>query len=81
MEMLLRCGIGIMLWWQPVDLDCRYYLKVLVHRKISDNVKELMLWCPADEDVEAEILEETPIDLEVGLEEFLHLKLSIDRST
>lgn len=52
-----------------------------MHRKISDNAKELMLWCPADDALEAEILEETPIDLEVGLEEFLHLKLSIDRST
>lgn len=93
-----------------------------MHRKLSDNIRELTLWSPVeaygvedvttaeaaaeamemglgvgvgarmDVEVEAKVeaegegegevgeKEPKPIDLEVGLEEFLHIKLALDRS-
>ena len=64
----------------------RYFVRAMVHRKMGGQYcKELALWRP--EDIPEmlchpypPVQEPPPIELEVGLPEFLHIQLKIDRS-
>lgn len=60
----------------------RYFVRAVVHRKMGGHYsRELTLWRPEDIIIPKAIIQESPpIELEVGLPEFLHIQLKIDRS-
>ncbi|PJF16634.1 hypothetical protein PSACC_03559 [Paramicrosporidium saccamoebae] len=60
-------------------VSLRYFVRVVMHRKLSDVVKEATLWCPTVYEP-VEMSPSVPVEIEVGLEEFLHIKMRLDRS-
>lgn len=77
--------------YDGIGISLRYFLRVLVQRKLSDIIKEVTLWCPPKSEIATMApittptssvgnLENEPLQMDVGLEEFLHIKMSIDQS-
>jgi vacuolar protein sorting-associated protein 26 len=60
----------------------RYYIKAIIHRKLSDESKEVTLWCPGQADLsnELSLTSPIPIEMDVGLEDFLHIKMRLHRA-
>lgn len=76
--------------YDGAGISLRYYLKAVISRKMTDITKETTLWCSHGRDLDASLATEptkstspvssVPVELEVGLEEFLHIKLQLGRS-
>lgn len=65
---------------------CRYYLRAVICRKLNDFTKEMTLWCPSPVDDtrpakgNAIATISVPVEMEVGLEDFLHIKMNLRKS-
>ena len=65
-----------------IALRCRYYVRVVLHRKLTDISKEITLcvrFCPKNAMLGSptDLTSPSPLELEVGLEEFLHIRMTI----
>jgi vacuolar protein sorting-associated protein 26 len=65
--------------YDGAGVSLRYFVRVAVHRKLSDMIKETTLWCPTVYE-SIEMSPSVPVEIDVGLEEFLHIKMRLDRS-
>lgn len=70
-----------------IVIICSYCLRAVIAKKITDISKEATLWCPVSQAIEVgneQLLQQydhgEAVDMDVGLEEFLHIKLHIDQS-
>lgn len=76
--------------YDGTGISLRYYLRAVLARKMTDITKETTLWCCRGRGTDASpttgkttspsLSTSPPVELEVGLEEFLHIKLQLGRS-
>lgn len=68
--------------YDGAGLSLRYYVRVVIARRISDVVREATLWFPGGGGGggDAPHAEPTPVELDVGLEDALHIRMHLDRT-
>ncbi len=71
--------------YDGVAISLRYCVRVVIERRLADVVREATLWCARPPPGAADAGLEGgggggAVELDVGLEDFLHIKLHLDRS-